>query len=431
MKNIIKIALICLMAVSGLIGQQLIDGIAIVVGREIILRSDIDQFVRNYVMQNRLDPQKNPAQIKKVRDDAIQSMIEQKLMLEQAEKDTVKVDDELVDQNLDQRIKYMIQQAGGEKKLEQAFQNPMKKIRKDMRKTLKEQLIVQKLRQQKFSDIKVSRRDVLKFYKQYQDSFPPLKARVDISHILKIVKPSPESLQKAYKQAEEIKKQLDAGADFAEMARKYSQDPASKVNGGDLGFTKRGDFVSEYEKVAFALKDGEISPITQSQFGFHIIQVLEHRGEKIHTRHILIRVTPSAADEQLTYDELVKIRNEALADSVDFGTLALKYSDDTHVKEDKGHLGEFDADKMVIPEFTQVIAILKPGEISMPFKTQYGYHIVKLNSRSDARQVSLEKDWQKLEEMARNFKTEKVYKKWIKKLKTEIPIEIRSSASQG
>jgi len=431
MKNIIKIALISLMAVSGLIGQQLIDGIAIVVGREIILRSDIDQFVRNYVMQNRIDPQKNPAQIKKVRDDAIQSMIEQKLMLEQAEKDTVKVDDELVDQNLDQRIKYMIQQAGSEKKLEEAFQNPMKKIRKDMRKTLKEQLIVQKLRQQKFSDIKVSRRDVLQFYKQYQDSFPALKARVDISHILKIVKPSPESLQKAYKQAEEVKKQLDAGADFAEMARKYSQDPASKVNGGDLGFTKRGDFVSEYEQAAFALKDGEISPITQSQFGFHIIQVLEHRGEKIHTRHILIRVTPSAADEQITYDELAKIRNEALADSVDFGTLALKYSDDTHVKEDKGHLGEFDADKMVIPEFTQVIAILKPGEISMPFKTQYGYHIVKLNSRTEARKVSLEKDWQKLEEMARNFKTEKVYKKWIKKLKTEIPIEIRSSASQG
>ncbi len=430
MKYLMRITAILLLGMSSLFSQQLIDGIAVVVGREIILRSDIDQFIRNYIVQNRIDPQKNPALIKRIRDKAIQSMIEQKLMLEQAEKDTVVVDDETIDQNLDQRMKYMVQQAGGEKKLEKAFQSPIKKIRKDMRKSLKEQLIVQKIRQDKFSNIKVSRRDVLEFYKQFHDSIPPLKSKVDISHILKIVKPSEESLKKAYAQAEAIKKKLDAGADFAELARKYSQDPASGANGGDLGFTKRGDFVPEFETAAFALKDGEISDIVQSQFGYHIIQLIERRGEKIHTRHILIRVTPSAADEQKTYDELVKIRQQAL-DGADFGELALKYSDDTHVKEDKGHLGEFDADKMVIPQFTQVIAIMRPGEISMPFKTQYGYHIVKLNSRTEARPVSLEKDWQRIEEMARNYKMEQVYKKWIAKLKSEIPVEIRSSATQG
>jgi len=430
MKYLMRMTAILFLGMSSLYSQQLIDGIAVVVGREIILRSDIDQFIRNYVVQQRIDPQKNPALIQRIRDNGIQSMIEQKLMLEQAEKDTITVDDETIDQNLDQRMKYMVQQAGSEKKLEEAFQNPLKKIRKDMRKTLREQLIVQKARQQKFSNIKVSRRDVLQFFKQFRDSFPPLKVRVDISHILKIVKPSEASLKTAYAKAEEVKKKLDAGADFAEMARTYSQDPASGTNGGDLGFTKRGDFVPEYETAAFALKDGQISDIVQSQFGYHIIQLIERRGEKIHTRHILIRVTPSAGDEQITKDALVKIRQEAL-DGADFGELALKYSDDSHVKEDKGRLGEFDADKMIIPQFTQVIAIMMPGEISMPFKTQYGYHIVKLNTRTEARPVSLEKDWQKIEEMARNYKTEKIYKKWIEKLKLEIPIEVRSSAKEG
>ena len=153
--------------------------------------------------------------------------------------------------------------------------------------------------------------------------------------------------------------------------------------------------------------------------------MIERRGEKIHTRHILIRVMPSEKDEQQTIDELKNIRQQAL-DGKDFSELALQYSDDENVTKDHGHLGTFETDKLVIPQFKEVISTLKDGEISEPFKTDYGYHIVKLDKRSPARTISLDEDWQKIQEMAQNFKMEKEYRAWIDELKKQVPIEIKS-----
>ena len=291
----------------------------------------------------------------------------------------------------------------------------MKKIRKDTRKILEEQLLVEKVRQEKFQKVSISRREVEDFYNNYQDSIPKLKETVDISHILKVVKPSVEAQTEAFKKISAIKKEIDAGADFAELAKKYSEDPASAKRGGDLGLISRGDFVKEYETVAFSLNDGEVSDIIQTQYGYHIIKMIERRGEKIHTRHILIRVMPSEKDEQQTID-----------DGKDFSELALQYSNDENVTKDHGHLGTFETDKLVIPQFKEVISTLKDGEISEPFKTDYGYHIVKLDKRSPARTISLDEDWQKIQEMAQNFKMEKEYRAWIDELKKQVPIEIKS-----
>ena len=300
----------------------------------------------------------------------------------------------------------------------------MKKIRKDTRRVLEEQLLVEKVRQSKFQDIKVSRREVEQFYNQFRDSLPRLKESVDISHILKVVKPSAEAQAKAYQKIDSIKALLEAGADFARLAEEESDDPASAIRGGDLGLIGRGEFVPEFETVAFSLNDGQISDIVQTQFGFHIIQMMERRGEKIHTRHILIRVAPTADDEQRVVNELLEIRNKALNDS-SFEELAIEYSDDENVKQDHGHLGVFEVDKLVVPQFKSVLEGMKPGEISMPFKTDFGYHIVKLNRHMDARPLSLEEDWQKIEQMAKNFKLEKEYRHWIEDLKKQIPIENR------
>ena len=225
----------------------------------------------------------------------------------------------------------------------------------------------------------------------------------------------------------EIKEKVDAGEDFAELAKTYSEDPSTSIRGGDLGFIKRGDLVTEFESVAFNLEPGEISDIVETQFGFHLIKMIEKRGEKIHTSHILIHLQPTEDDESRVIEELEALRQKS-HDGENFEALAIANSDDENVENDKGHLGTWEVDKLAIPEFKQVVANMEVGEISEPFKTDYGYHIVRLNLHDEPRTLSLEKDWDKLQNMALNLKIDNEYKSWIAMLKDEIPIEYKISS---
>ncbi len=423
MKKIVGIVFL-LIAFQGVFAQQLVEGIAAVVGKEIILKTELDQFVQNYVLQNRLNITPDSPEYQKLRKQMLESLIEQKVLLAKAEADTITVDEQMLDQRVNERMNYMIQQAGSKDKLEQIFGSPLNQIRKDTRKILKEQMLVEQVRAKKFQGMKVSRREVEQFYATYKDSLPERPATVDISHILMQVKPSEKAQMAAYDKAEKILKELKAGASFEELAKKYSEDPASAKRGGDLGFTQRGDLVPEYENVAFNLKNGETSGIVQTQFGFHIIQLIERRGERIHTRHILIRVQPTKQDEQRVIQKLDSIRQVILDGKATFEEMALKYSDDQNVKKDHGHLGTFELDRLQIPQFKAVISRLKPGEISHPFKTDYGYHIVRLNAFTPAHKLNLKDDWEELEKYALNFKMQREYKEWLDDLKKHIYIKI-------
>ena len=407
MNNKILILLVILLLFP-LYSQQLIEGVVGIVGNEIILKTEIEQHVQNYVIQNRIDIRNNEKLVKDLMKQTLDQLIEQKILLTKAEEDTITVADEILDDRVDQRINYLINQVGSESELEKIFGSNMKKIRKDTRKVIKEQLLVEQTRAMKFQGMKISRREVQEFYNQYQDSLPSVPETVEIYHILKIVKPSDESLTAAYDKASALLEQIKNGADFEKLAQQYSDDKASAKKGGDLGLISRGDFVTEFETAAFQLKDGEISDIVQTQFGFHIIQMIERRGEKVRTRHILIQVLPTPEDEQRVINELNEIRTRALKGE-DFSELALQYSDDENVQKDRGFLGEFETEKMIIPEFQTIVKELQPGDISEPFKTEYGYHIVLLNKRNTERKISIENDWAKIEEVALNFKMEKEY----------------------
>lgn len=412
-----------LIAVLPLSAQQLVEGIMAVVGNEIILRSEVEQYSQQYIIQNRINVQNNPELVNQIKKQTLNFLIEQKLLLEKAEQDTITIEEQQLDQLVEQRIQAYIERLGSQDELEKMFGQPVKNIRKELAKMIEEEEMVKQVRALKFADIKVSRREVEQFYKAYQDSLPTMEETVDISHILKLVQPSQEAQQQAYEEILQIKEQLDQGADFAELAKKYSEDPASAKRGGDLGLISRGDFVPEFETVAFSLNDGEVSDIVQTQFGFHIIKMMERRGEKIRTRHILIQVMPTEEDEKRVVQELSEIRQQIL-DGADFGEMALKHSDDENVTEDKGHLGAFEISKMVVPEFKEVIVGLEPGEISEPFKTEFGYHIVKLNDHQKSRTITLENDWQQVEQFALNYKMEQEYREWIDELKEEVPIQI-------
>jgi peptidyl-prolyl cis-trans isomerase SurA len=406
--------------------QQLVEAIAAVVGQEIVLKSEVDQFVQNYAIQKKLNIRSNPELLKKLQSDVLNQLIEQKILLTKAEQDTIEVDDREVDKYVEEHVRYLIDQVGSEEQLEEIFQNPINKIKRDLRRETADRLKIEKLRRTKFQNIKISRREIEQFFNTYQDSIPEMKETVDISHIMKQIKVGDEGRLNTFQRISTIKEQIDNGADFEELAKEYSEDPGTASRGGDLGFQKRGDFLQEYEETAFGLENGQISDIVQTQVGFHIIQLIERRGEKIHTRHILIRLQPTSADEERIKKELMTIREQLLNGS-NFDSLALLHSDDENVQNDKGHLGVWEVEKLAIPVFKNVLTDLEVSDISEPFKTEFGYHILKLNSREDARNLTLENDWEQIRQLALNFKMEKEYTKWISSIKKEVPIEVKIS----
>lgn len=405
--------------------QQKVDGIAAIVGDEIILLSDINASVAQYALQNKLNLSDKPQLYNELSQKFLQNAINEKLLIIKADEDTIEADDERVEQALNQQLDYMVKQVGSTDKLEEYYGSPMAKIKKDFRKQIQDRFRIDQLRQKRFGDVKISRREVEEFYKQYSDSLGTIPPTVDISHILMQVNPSDESLQEAYTKAVEIEKKLDEGADFAKLAEEYSEDPGSSERGGDLGFVSRGDLVKEFEEVAFALDEGEISDIVQSQFGFHIIQLLERQGEKVHVRHILIRLQPTKKDEEAVVKKLTDIRQKIINGDSTFEEMALKYSDDPNVDQDKGHLGKYRTDSFQIKAFETVTSSLEPGEISQPFKTEFGYHIVKLHSRQEARDVSLKQDWEQIEQLALEFKRKQKFEEWVASLREDIPIEVK------
>jgi peptidyl-prolyl cis-trans isomerase SurA len=426
MKSIIFQAIsIFIILISTVQSQQVFDGIAAIVGDDIVLISDINALITQYSFQNKIDITKQPDLYQKLGEQFLKTLIDQKLLLIKADEDTIEADEDRIEQSLKQQIDYMIQQAGSESNLEEYYSAPIYKIKNDIRKELRNQMRIGILREKKFSKISVSRTDVEVFYKVYKDSLPGRKPSVDISHILMQITPSKQSIENAYNRMTEIKAKIENGEDFSKLAEQYSEDHGSAKNGGELGFVSRGTFVKEFEETAFALNKGEISDIIQTQFGFHIIQLLERQGERVNARHILIQVEPTPQDEQRVKAKLSAIRQIILNEDSSFTEMAVKYSDDPNVEKDKGHLGTFEEGGFQIKEFETAIQNMKVGDISEPFPTEFGYHVVLLNRRNEARTLSLTDDWEQIEQWALQNKREREFSTWLAGLRNEIPVVIK------
>jgi peptidyl-prolyl cis-trans isomerase SurA len=424
-----KVLLILVLTVAifpfSLRSQQIFDGIAAIVGDEVVLISDINSMITSYAFQNKIDITRQPDLYQKLGTEFLDRLIDQKLILIKADEDTITADDERVEQSLRQQVDYMIKQAGSEDKLVEYYSAPLFKIKNDMRKEIRNQIRVGTLREKRFMNMKISRREVEDFYKLYRDSIPNVQASVKISHILMQITPSESSVQEAFEKIQKLQERLKNGEDFGSLASQFSEDPGSAANGGVLGFVSRGTLVKEFEEVAFSLEKNEISAIVQTQFGFHIIQLLDRQGERINVRHILIQLQPTAKDEERVIENLRQIRNTILAGDSTFEDMAIKYSDDPNVATDKGNLGVFEEGGFQIAEFENAIEGLKSGDISEPFKTDFGYHIVKLEARNDARQFSLDQDWEQIEQWALQNKREREFTEWLAELRQEIPVVVK------
>lgn len=410
------------LTVGGATAQPAVDRIVAVVDKEIITESDLLERISYYAVQNRVDP-KTP----ELRKAMLDGMIADKLILAQAILDSVTVTEDEVNRALDQQFQNFVRQAGSEQRLEQIYGKPVSRMKREFKPEMRKQLMIQRVRQQREANLQVARREVEQFYESYKDSLPKVPEEVDLSHIFIVPKADSLLEEQTRKKLNAIRDSLVAGGDFADFARRYSQD-GSGAGGGDLGWAKRGVvFVPEFEQAVFALKEKEISPVVKTEFGYHLVQLLERRGESVHARHILFRTERGPASDSAAVNFLRGLRNRALKKE-SFAELAKKYSEDDDTKSLGGDLGLIAVDQLEA-DFSSVVKDLKPGEISQPhrvtLKSSYGYQIVLLKKRIAAHDVNLQDDYKRVEQMALYLKRNRLNAEWIEELKKSISYEER------
>lgn len=423
LKNKSKTALILVLfalALSSAAQQTTIDKIVAVVGDKPILLSDIEAQAYQIESQSGV---KDPD----LRCKILEETILQKLLMNQAEKDSVTVGDDLVDNELNKKIRFFVSQIGSVEQLEAYLGKSITEIKEEFRERIREQLTVQQMQSKIAGDVKVSPSEVKTFYNEIPtDSIPFIESEVKVAQILAKPEVSASEKDKVRNELAEIKQKILSGRSFASMAAFYSQDPVSAAKGGELGFVNRGDLVPEFEAAAFALKGSEISDIVESMYGFHIIQLIERRGEMINVRHILL--SPKASPDELDKcrQRLDSIQQAIRLGEISFEEAALKFSDDEDTKNNGGLLinPASGSNSWEVSQLDQSVFFaidkLKIGEMSEPVPLREGekktaYRVLMLRERTEPHKANLKDDYQRIQEAAVAAKKEKLVAEWIRR----------------
>jgi len=409
--------------------QQVLDRVVAIVDDEVILESEIVQGAYLLAMQMQVDVSKNPKEFERMKKNTLNNMVTQKLLLIQAEKDTIKADERQVEAYLQQQMQGVIQQLGSEEKVEDYFGSSLAKIRRNYRDEIYKNLRAMQVRNQKLAGIKSGRREVETFFKSHKDSIGQIQETVDISHLLITPKAGDATRQVAMEKIRSIEQRLQAGEDFAALAREFSQDPGSAGSGGDLGFMGRGVLERPFEEAAFALQPGQLSPLVETRYGFHLIKMEERRGEKVRVRHILITPKATREDEVASADTIRAIHRRLQA-GASFEEMVARYSEDSSTRDLKGHLGVFEIDQLRerAKEFVFAIRGVADSAYSDPVRTQYGFHIIRVNRREPAREMSLEKDFERIQQIALDHKKQKLFESWLQDIRETVFVDIKDKS---
>jgi len=288
-------------------------------------------------------------------------------------------------------------------------------------------MIVQAVQQEKLREVKITRREVEQFFEAIRDSLPEMPRETKLRHILLEIRPGEAARERAIATMRELQDKIRQGESFEDVAARYSEDEGTAPNGGLLGMIERGTLFPEFEEVAFQMEDGAISDIVETPIGLHLIKLEEKRGEKVRVRHILLRLGATTDDETFVSNRLNEIRDRILNEEVTFEEMAKEHTADESTRDRGGDLGWLPLEEVTVPEFTAAANALQPGEISKPFKTEFGYHIIFLEDRRESRKMSLDTDWERIQYQALNAKHQKVLQEWVEELKKNIYIEIKEA----
>ncbi|WP_162427647.1 peptidylprolyl isomerase [Pontibacter pudoricolor] len=400
--------------------QRQVDGIIAKIDNQIVLRSELEFSYLQYLAQAKLQPNEE------LKCEIFKSLVQDKLLLARAAIDSVTVEESQVTGELNRRIDYLSSQVGGVERLEQYYNKSIRQLKEELRKTIQDQLVMQKMQETIAGKVRVTPKEVAAYYNRIpQDSLPYFSSEVEIGQIVKYAEVSKQQKQEARQQLEELRKRILAGEDFATLAKQYSQDPGSAAAGGELGFFKKKELVPEYEAAALRLEPGGISGIVESQFGFHLIQLIERKGQEFNTRHILIKPATATVNIQEAIAELDSIRSLIENDSITFAKAAKDFSDDFATKDNGGMMASragttYIPMDQVDPSIFFVIDTMQVDEISkpIPFTTADGkeaVRIIMLKGKSTPHQANLEDDYPKIAAAALNDKKSKAVDEWFRK----------------
>ena len=403
--------------------NNVIDEVVWVVGDEAILKSDVESERLNAQYEGRKFDGDPYCVIP-------EQLAVQKLFLHQAELDSINVSEQDVLSRLEQQTNWLIDQIGSKEKMEEYYNKTSTQIREMLRENIRNGMIVQKMQQEIIGNIKIVPADVRRYFKNLpQDSIPFVPTQVEVQIVTLEPKIPQEEIERVKKALRDYTDQVNKGEiAFSTLARLYSEDDGTRRRGGELGFMGRGELVPEFANVAFNLQDpSKISKIVESEFGFHIIQLIEKRGDRINTRHILLK--PKVEEKEL---EASLLRLDSIAKDIrnakfSFDEAATFISQDKDTRNNHGLMANpnsgtarFEMQELaqVSQEVAKTVEGLNVGEISEPFtminnKGKEICAIVKLKARIDGHKATITEDYQRLKSIVQSKLGEEKLQKWI------------------
>ena len=431
MQKILSIYICFILSLGLYATNRIVDQVLWVVGDEPILQSDIE----NEIARRRYEKESIDGDAYCVIPEQIAI---QKLFIAQAKLDSIVVPEGTVHQQVDARIKYFIGQIGSKEKLEEYFKKPLKDIRETMSSSVRDQLMAQEMQRNIMSGIHITPADVRRFYNEIpKDSIPTIPEQVEVQ----IISISPQvtlaEQERVKSQLRDFREKIENGEyEFSTLAILYSEDRGSALQGGELGFMTRGKLVPEFANTAFALYDPKkVSRIVESEFGYHIIQLIERKNDQVNCRHILLTPKIGYAERIKTSTQLDSIATCIRNEESSFAENALRFSEDELSKQTGGVMinmqnGTTKFQLQELPsEIAKAIYGMEVGEISKPFpykdeKNKERIAIVKLKSRTKAHKAHPDTDYQLLKDMVTGLKNQEEIKKWILKKQAETYIYI-------
>jgi len=413
-------------AVPAGVTRQLVDGIAAVVGDEIILESEVDEEFYIYQMRTGTTGM-SPDEMAEVRSGIVREMVDEMLLVAMAHRDTVQLRPGELEREIEDRVAELVERHGSQEALDAALEeegmtlSDLEDIYSDEieRRLLAERVV----RTEVHGSIDVTWGEVEEYYEEHAEEVGTTPEAFLVGGIMVRAKVTEDARQAALDRMAEASSRLAAGEPFEDLALEYSDDP-SRTTGGDLGTFGRGVMVPEFEDAVFAMSEGEVSGVIQTRFGFHIVEMLESTGDEVHVRHILARVVPGPEDE---------VRARATADSLrqrilggeDFSELARLRSDDPATREDGGVLGWFTHETLA-PSFVEVITGLSPGDVADVAVGESGFYVLKLLEHREPQTATLDEVREDLKEYIFSRKAEKAYSELMDRLSREIFVDIRT-----
>ena len=405
-----------------------IDKIIAKVDNYIVMKSDLERAYIEYMSRGEFRDSNTKCQI-------LEQLIVNKMLVAKAEIDSVIVADIEVQSNLSGRVDYMVSQLGSREEIEKYYKKSIEQIEAELFDDIKEQMTIQRMQQEITADLAVTPSEVRKFFNRIPtDSLPFFSTEVSVAQIVKDPEPGTTQVEDVRKFMYELRGRILKGEDFASLARQYSEDPGSAARGGELPFYKRGELAPEFEATAMTLKEGELSIPVQTQFGFHLIELQQKRGNTFKSRHILITPKPSSEDYTAAENYLDSLRTLILNDSITFREAAKEYSDDKYTAQSGGFFTDQDqATRVSVDEldptifFTidtmQVGSVTKTMEFQKPDGSK-SYRMLYFKDKVRPHQANLRDDYQKIAAAALSDKQNRILSDWFDKARNDVYIEI-------